>query len=128
MAKEGRYLDIPADGGNNEGDGNGGDTDVNSPEAEYVSTIHCDAADYGPMQAGHPAIRHVGVSAVVETDEDRPEGSAREGVGSSCGNGSGFGVRGRSGRSRRKKRIGEVPGTERVKWSGVERSGAGGRG
>ena len=35
--KEGRELDIPADGGNNEGDGNGGDIDLKSPEAEWVA-------------------------------------------------------------------------------------------
>ena len=32
--KEGRELDIPANSGNNEGYGNGGDTDLDSPEAE----------------------------------------------------------------------------------------------
>ena len=32
--KEGRELYIPAHGGNNEGDGNGGDTDLNSLESE----------------------------------------------------------------------------------------------
>ena len=31
VAKEGRELDIPAAGGENEGGGNGGDTDINSP-------------------------------------------------------------------------------------------------
>ena len=39
-AKEGRELDIPADGENNEGDRNGGDTDLNYTEAEYGLVIH----------------------------------------------------------------------------------------
>ena len=129
MAKEGRELDIPTDGGNNEVDGNGGDTDLNSPEAEYGRAIHCNAADSGPMRAGHLAARRAGVSAVVGTYGDRPEGRAGEGGGSSGGNGngSGFGVRGRAGQGRGRKRIGGVPGSERVQWSEVERSGAGRR-
>ena len=53
-AKEVRELDIPAVGGNNEGDGNGGDKDINSPEAEYGCAIHCDAADSGPVQKRPP--------------------------------------------------------------------------
>ena len=61
-------MDIPADGGNNEGDGNGGDTDLNYLEAEYGCTIHCDAVGYGPLRTGHPAARRAGVSAVVVTD------------------------------------------------------------
>ena len=121
-AKEGRELDIPADSGNNEVDGNGGDKDLNSPEAEYGRTIHCDAADYGPVRTGHPEARRAGVSAVVGTDGYRPEGSARKGGGSSGGNGnvSGFGVRGRVGQGRGRRRRGGVPGSERVKWSGAE--------
>ena len=110
-AQEGGELDIPADGGNNEGDGNGGDADLNSLEAEYGRAIHCDAADSGPMQAGHPVARRAGVSAVVGTDGDRPEGSAREG-GRSSGrnvNGSRFGVRGQAGQGRGRIRRGGVP-------------------
>ena len=85
-AKEGRELDIPAEGGNNKGYRNGGDTDLNSPEAEYRRAIHCDAVDSGPMRAGHPLDRRAGVLAVVGTDGDRPEGSARKGGRSSCRN------------------------------------------
>ena len=82
-AKEGQELDITA-----EGDRNGGNTYINSPEAENGRAIHCDAADSGPIQAGHPAARRVGVSAVVGTDGDRPGGSARKGGGSSGRNGN----------------------------------------
>ena len=120
--KEGREMDIPAVGGNNEGEGNGGDKELNSVEAEYGRAIHCDAADYGPMRAGHPAARRAGVSTVLGTDGDIPVGSTREGGGNSGGNGngSGFGVRGRSGRGRGRKMRGGVPGSERVQWSGAE--------
>ena len=90
--KEGRELGIPAVGGNNEGYGNGGDKDINSPEAEYGRTIYCDAANSRPTQAGHLEARRAGVTAVVGTDGNIPEGSARE-VGSSSG-GSVFRVRG----------------------------------
>ena len=83
-AKEGKELDIPAVGGNHEGDENGEDMDLNSLEAEYGHAIHCNAADSGPMRTGHRAARRVGVSSVVVTDRDRPEGSVREG-GSSSG-------------------------------------------
>ena len=125
MAKEGRDMDIPANGRNNEGYGNGGNTDLNSPEAEYGRTIHCDAANSGLMRTGHLAARRAGVLVVVGTDGDRTEGSAREGDGSSGGNGnrSGSRVRGRSGRGRGRKRRGGVPGSERVQWRGVERGG-----
>ena len=122
-AKEGWELDIPAAGGDNEGGRNGGDTDFNSPEAEYGCAIHCDAADFGPMQAGQPADRRAGVSVVVGIDGDRPEGSAREGGSSSGGNGNGFGVRGRAGQGRDRNRRGGVPGSERVQWSGVDQGG-----
>ena len=60
-AKGGQELKIPAFGGNNEGDGNGGYKDLNSMEAEYSRAIHCNAANYGPMQTGHPAARRAGV-------------------------------------------------------------------
>ena len=121
-AKEGWELDIPADGGNNEGYGNGGDTELNSTEAEYVRRTHCDADDYGPIRTGHPAARRAGVLTVLGTDGDRPVGSAREGGGNSSRNrnGSGFGVRGRAGRRRGRKRRGGVPGSKRVQWSGAE--------
>ena len=69
------------------------------------------------------AARRAGVSAVVGTYGDRPEGSAREGGGRSGGNGNGrgFGVRGRAGGGRGRKRGGGgVPGSERVQWSGAE--------
>ena len=94
-AKEGWELDIPTDGRNNEGDGNGGDTDLNYLEEEYGRAIHCDADNSGPMRAGHPAARRLGVLAVVGTDRDISEGSVREGGGSSGRNvnGCGFGVR-----------------------------------
>ena len=130
VATEGRELDIPAVGGSNEGYGNGGEKDINSPEAEYGRAIYCNAADSGPVQKGHPAARRAGVLAVVGTDGDIPEGSAREGGGSSDRNGNrrGFGVRGRSGRGRGRKRgRGGVPRSERVQWSRVEWSGAGRR-
>ena len=109
-------MDIPAICRNNEGHGNGGDKDINSPEAEYGRAIHCDAADSGPVRKGHLAARRAGVLAVVGTDRDRTERSAREGGGSSGGNGNGrgfgFGVRGRAGRVRRRKRGGGgVPGS-----------------
>ena len=100
--KEGQELDIPAAGGGNERGGNGGDTDINSPEAEYGRTIYYDAADSGPMRAGHPADRRAGVSAVVRTDGDRSEGSARKGGGISGGNI--VGVRGQAGRGRGRRR------------------------
>ena len=123
-AKEGWDLDITDDGRNNEEDRNGGDTDLNSPESEYGCTIHCDAAGSVPMQAGNLATRRVGVSAVVGTDGGIPEGSARKRGGRSGGNGKGsgsrFGVRGRDGRGRGRKRRGGFPGRERVQWSGVE--------
>ena len=121
-AKEGQELVIPAVDGNNEGDQNGGDKDLNDPEAEYCRTIHCNAADYGPMRTGYPATRRAGVLAVVGTGGDIPEGSAREG-GNNSGrnvNGSGFGVRGRAGRGRGRKRREGVLGSERVQWSGEE--------
>ena len=122
-AKEGQDMNITADGGNNEGNGNGGDTDLNSPEAEYGRAIHCNTADSGPMRTVHLAARRAGVSAVVGTYGDRPEGRAREGGGSSGGNGNrrGFGVRGRARRGCESKRRGGVPGSERIQWNGVER-------
>ena len=110
--KEGPDLDIPAAGGDNEGGKNGGYKDINSLESEYSCAIHCDAADSGPMRAGHPEARRAGVSAVVGTGRDRPEGSARKGGGSSSGNGTG--VRGQAGRSRGRRRRGGIPGSERV--------------
>ena len=77
------------------------------------------------MQTDHPAARRAGVSEAVVTDGDRTEGSVREGGGSSGGNrnGSRFGVRGKSRRGCGRKKIGGVPGSERVHWSGVERGG-----
>ena len=130
-AKEGQELDLPTVDGSNEGDINGGDKDINSPEAEYGRAIHCNAADSGPVRTGHPAARRAGVSPVVGPEGDGPEGRAGEGGGSSGGsvNGSGygFGVRGRTGRVCGRKRGGGVPGSERVQWSRVERSGAGWR-
>ena len=70
MVKEGQELDIPAVGGNNEGDRNGGDKDINSTEAEYGRAIHCNSADSGPVQTGHPEARRTGVSLVVGTDRN----------------------------------------------------------
>ena len=121
--KEGRELDIPAAGGDNEGGGNGGDTDFNYTEAEYGCAIHCDAADSVPMRAGHLAARRADISAVVGTDGDRPEGIARKGDGSSGGNEIGVGFRRRSGRGLGRRRRGGAPGSERVQWSRVERGG-----
>ena len=60
-AKEVKELDLPAFGGNNEGDMIGGDKYINYPEAEYDREIHCDAADPGPVRKGHPAARRAGV-------------------------------------------------------------------
>ena len=122
-AKEGRELDIPAAGGDNEGGGNGGDTDFNSPEAEYSCAIYCDTADHGPMRSGHPEARRAGVSEVVGIDGDIPEGSARKGGGSSGGNGVRVRVRGRAGRGCGRRGRGGLPGSERVQWSGVEWGG-----
>ena len=76
-AKEGRELDLPAVGSNNEGYGIGGDKDINYPEAEYGRAIHCGAADSGPMRKVHPLSRHVGVLVVMGTEGDIPEESAR---------------------------------------------------
>ena len=110
--KEVWELGIPAVGGSNEGDGDGGDKDTNYPEAEYGCAIHCDAADSEPVRTGQPAARRAGVSTVMGTDGDRLEGRAGEGSGSNdrTGNGGRFGggVRGRTGRG------GGVPGSERV--------------
>ena len=119
--KEGRDMDIPTAGGGSEGGRNGGDTDINYPEAEYGQAIYCNAADSGPMRAGHPAARHAGVSAVLGTDGYRPRGSARKGV--IIKGGSGAGVRGRDGWGSGRRRRGGVPGSERVQWSGLERGG-----
>ena len=69
-AREGRDLVLPFVGGRNEGDRDGSDTDINPPEAEYGRAIYCDAADYGPVQKGHPASRRTGSSAVVVTNRD----------------------------------------------------------
>ena len=77
VAKEGRDMDVPAVGRNNEGDRIGGDKDINSPEAECGRAIHCGAADSGPVRKGHPSARRAGVAAVVGTDWDIPEGSTR---------------------------------------------------
>ena len=76
MEKEGKELGIPTAGGGTEEGGNGGDTDINYPEAEYGRAIYCNAADSGPMRAGHPAARRTGISAVVGAGGDRPGGSA----------------------------------------------------
>ena len=84
--KEGREMVLLAIGESNEGDGDVGDKDINYPEAEYGRKIYYDAADSGPMRAGHPAARRAGVSAVVGTDRDRPDGSARKGGSISGGN------------------------------------------
>ena len=115
---------LPAGGGSNEGDGDGWDSDVNPPEAEYDRAIYCNAADYGPVRTGQPAVRRAGILAVVGKDRDRTEGSAGEGSGSSggTGNGGGFGfrVRRRTVRGRGRNRGGGVPGSERVQWSGAE--------
>ena len=121
-AKEGRELDLHAVDGSNEGNRNGGDKEINSPEAQYSRPIHCNAADSGPVPTGHPAARRAGVSPVVGIDGDQPEGSAGEGGGSSGGTGSGFvfRVRRRTGRGRGRNRGGGVPGSERVQWSGAE--------
>ena len=75
------------------------------------------------MQTGHPVARHAGVSAVVRIDGNRPEGSTREGGGSSGGNRNnrGFRFRGLAGRVHRRKRRGGFPGNEQVQWYGVER-------
>ena len=117
-AKEGRELGIPAVGGSNEGDGDGGDTDINSPEAEYGRAIHCDAANSRPVRTIHPAARHAGVSEVVGTDGDRLEGSGGGGRGRSGGTGNGGrfggGVRGRTGGDRGRNRGEGVPRSERV--------------
>ena len=85
-SKELQDLDIPSVGGNTAGDRNGGNKNIHYPEVEYSRAIHCDAADSRPVQTGHPTARRAGVSAMVGTDGDRPEGSAREGGGSSDGN------------------------------------------
>ena len=69
-AREGRELVLPFVGGRNEGYMDGLDTDINPPEAEYGCAIYYDAADYGPVQKGHPAARRAGSSAVVGTDGD----------------------------------------------------------
>ena len=111
---EGRELDISTVGGNNEQGGNGGDKDLNSPEVEYGRAIHCDAANSGPIQIVHQSARRAGVLAVVVTDRDRPEGSERERGGSSGGNRSGFGVKGRARRCHGRKRRRGVPGSEWV--------------
>ena len=121
VAKEVQDLDIPATGGDNERGGNGGDTDFNSPEAEYGRAIYCNAANSRPMQAGHLAARYAVFLAVVVIDGDIPEGSARKGSVSSGGNG--VGVRGRAGQGRGRRRRGGVPGSEWLQWSGVERIG-----
>ena len=91
-AKEGQDLDIPTAGSNNEGDGNDGDKEFNSLEAEHGRAIHWDAADSGPVRTGHPAARRAGDLAVVGTDGDKFEGSVREGGSSrgGTGNGNGF--------------------------------------
>ena len=127
VEKEGRELCIPADGGSNEGDGDDGDTDINSPEAEYSRAIHCDTADSGPVQTVHPTARRAGVSAVVGTYRDSLEGSAGEGGGRSGGTGnggkSGGGVRGKTRGGRGRNRGGGVPGSKRVQWSRVEWGG-----
>ena len=65
--------------------------------------------------------RRTGVSEVVRTDRDIPEGSARKGGGSSGGNGVGF--RGQARQGHRRRRQGGVPGSERVQWSRVEQGG-----
>ena len=121
VAKEGRDLGIPTAGGGTEGGGNGGDMDINYPEAEYGSAIYCDAADSEPMQEGHPAARRAGVLAVVGTGGDRYRGSAETGSGISGK--IGYGVRRGVGRIHGRRRRGVVPGSERVQCSRVDRGG-----
>ena len=116
--KEGRDLVIPTPGRGTEGGRNGGDTDINYPEAEYGRAIYCDAADSGPMRTGHPAARSAGVLAVVGEGGDRPGGSAE--TGGSISGDIGYGVIGGVVRGRGRRR-GGVPGSEGVQRSGVER-------
>ena len=120
-AKEERELGITTASGGTEGGRYGGDTDINYPEAEYGRAIYCEAADSGPMRAGHLAARRAGVLAVVGADGDRPGRSAKTGGGISSGIGDGF--RGGFGRGCWRRRRRGVPGIEQVQWSRVERGG-----
>ena len=122
-AEERRDLVLPASGGGTGGSGARGDTEVNNTEAEHGRTIYCDATDSGPMRAGHPAARSKGVLAVVGAGRNRPGGGEEMGCGvnDKIGVGGGGGV-GR-GTERGCGRRGGVSGSERVKWSRVERGG-----
>ena len=73
------------------------------------------------MQAGHSTARSVGVSAVVGAGRNRPggvdktDGGVNDKIRDRVGGGVGRGTK--RGRGRR----GGVSGSERVKWSGMER-------
>ena len=114
-------MGIPTAGGGNEGGGNGGNTDIYYTEAEYGHAIYCDAADSGPMQAGHSAARSMGVLEVVGAGGNIPGGRAETGGGIS--NKIRDGVRGGVGQvsdQGRGRSQGRVSGSKRVKWIGTE--------
>ena len=124
VAEERREMGLPACDGGTGGSGARGDTEVNNTEAEHGCAIYCDAADSGPMQAGHSAARSAGVSAVVGSGRNRPGGGKETGggVNNEIGDGVGGGVRRGTERGCWSRR-GGVSGSERVKWSGMERGG-----
>ena len=95
--------------------------DIYYTEAEYGRAIYCDAADSGPMRAGHSAARSVGVLEVVGAGGNIPGGSAETGGG--IRNKIRDGVRGGVGRGAdrgRGRRRGGVSGSERVKCNREE--------
>ena len=103
--------------------GDRGGTEVNNTKAEHGLTIYCDATDSGPMQAGHSAARSAGAPAVVGAGRNRPGGGEETGggVNNEIGDRVGGGVGQETERIRGRR--GGVSGSERVKWSGLERGG-----
>ena len=125
---------LPVPGGVDEGGGDRADSDINPLEAEHGHTIYCDVADSGPVQGGSKTAGGTGPKEMVGADGDRLEGGQGKGgskgrrIGGGGGSrveGIGLGARGRhTGGDRMRHQGGGVPGSKRLQWSGVERSGA----
>ena len=135
---EGWAVVLLVPGGGDEGGGDGADPDVDPSEAEHDRAIYCDAANSGPLGGGGETAGDTGTKDMVGADKDRLEGGQVKGGSkgrrqSGGGGGAGvdgLGIRSRSrhtGGYRRRHRGGGVPGSKRLQWSRVERSGEGRR-
>ena len=128
---------LPVPGGGDEGGGDHADLDIDPLEAEQGRAIYCDAADSGPVRGGSKTDGGTGTKEMVKADRDQLEwgqGKGRsKGIRSGGGGGSGvdrlgLGAQGRhTGGDPRWHRVGGLPGSKQLHWSGVDQSGAGWR-